>query len=513
MRPSLILLGLGLTATAQASSWFGSSEPAPPYQTWSVSELKSWLQAHNIPVKSKTPTQAELKALVDKNWNSASAWTYDQYASAQKTFADLRDDAFEKWDESRLREFLLDQGIVAPKGPKEQLVHLAKTQYRAYQNAASSFAARASTALYGDSTHQASKSLSSLAAQATDTVARALDDTKDYVYSTWDNNKLRKYLESKGVQLKEDAKQSREELLRLMHDAYAKVTTPVYEAWSDSYLHDWLVSHNLISPKPPSPYSREYLLKKMRDYYYDVNDTIYSTWSDSQIKDWLVKQGILKSDAEVKREKLMKMMQDNYLKAKSTLFSAWTDSQIRDYLVKHKILDDRSAAQMKRDDLVKLIAEKYHSAVTPAYLAWPDARLRAYLRQHNISEDKLPTSRPGLLQETRIRWVQTQNNAESLWEKVKDSVGSVEESIEERLANIWNILKGNYGQGEKIVEEKYNDGKEKGYEAKKEAGRRYSDAEKKYEQEKERAYEKGQDAREHVGEKVKVGGQKMKGEL
>jgi len=34
---------------------------------------------------------------------------------------------FAAWDESKLRQWLLDQGIVAPKGPKEQLVQSAKS--------------------------------------------------------------------------------------------------------------------------------------------------------------------------------------------------------------------------------------------------------------------------------------------------------------------------------------------------------------------------------------------------
>ncbi|OJT03930.1 hypothetical protein TRAPUB_5383 [Trametes pubescens] len=49
---------------------------------------------------------------------------------------------------------------------------------------ASSASAQASTAVYGNSWQQASKSASSIAALATDNAAIALDDTKDYVYST-----------------------------------------------------------------------------------------------------------------------------------------------------------------------------------------------------------------------------------------------------------------------------------------------------------------------------------------
>jgi Putative nuclear envelope organisation protein len=229
MKLSLLLLPIALISTSKAS-WWPSSSSDPIYYSWSPSELQSWLNAHNIPVPS-SPSQETLKSLVQQNWNAATAWSYDQYASAQKSFADIRDASFDKWDESSLREFLLEQGIVAPKGTKEQLVLLAKQKYSAYTNAASSLSSRAT-----DTAHQMTQSLSSITAQASTDAARALDDSKDYVYSTWDDSKLRSYLESKGVQVQVEAQESRAHLLNLMRDSYAAITTPIWQAWSNSYL-------------------------------------------------------------------------------------------------------------------------------------------------------------------------------------------------------------------------------------------------------------------------------------
>ena len=175
-----------------------------------------------------TPAQEELRDLV-VDWNSYSTWTQDQYAAAQKTFADIRDSMFEKWDESTLRQFLLKLGVIAPpKSSKEELILLVKEKYKAYTDAASSFSARASAAVDGDSMYQMTKSASSTAAaaHATKDVARPFDEGKDYVYSTWDEAQIRKYLESKG----------RAELLEIMHGVYGRVTTPIWKAWSDSYI-------------------------------------------------------------------------------------------------------------------------------------------------------------------------------------------------------------------------------------------------------------------------------------
>jgi hypothetical protein len=149
------------------------------------------------------------------------------------------------------------------------------------------------------------------------------------------------------------------------------------------------------------------------------------------------------------------------------------------------------------------------------YLTWPDARLRAYLREYGVPEDKMPTARPGLLQETRVRWVQAQSRADALWAKLKDTVNGVEEGVEERLWNVWRLLRGGlegvdgekewYTGGKRAAEEKREEGREKG-------ARAYTDAEKMYEQGKERAYEHGEKV-EDAGEKMKTAGQKAKGEL
>jgi hypothetical protein len=236
MRTFTFLL-IALAASANAS-WFGSDKPA--YSEWDTTQLKSWLIQHNLYSPSlKDAPPSTLKAIVQANFDSATGWSYDQYNQAQKTFENLRNDAFDTWEESRLREFLLEQGVVSPSGPREDLILLAKSKYAAYTNAAASLSAQASatasTALHGKAAEQATKSLSSVAAEATRQATKALEDSKDYIYSTWEDNQLRTYLEEKGL-LKTKTQKSREELLAMMKDAYASVTDPAYDAWSESYM-------------------------------------------------------------------------------------------------------------------------------------------------------------------------------------------------------------------------------------------------------------------------------------
>ncbi|KAF4611540.1 hypothetical protein D9613_003832 [Agrocybe pediades] len=564
MRLSPLIVAASLALAAQAS-WFSSSDPDPEYSKWNNNELRAWLEVHNVPLPKHSTTHSDLVALVGENWNTASAWTYDQYASAQKSFSDLRDTAFDTWDDSRLREWLLEHGVVAPKGPREHLVLLAKQKYRSYSNAASSYASRASatasTAIYGDATHQASKSASSVVSKATSAVSQAVDDAastldaqKDYVYSTWDDNRLRKYLEEKGV-VKSKAQLRRDELLAKMYDAYAAVANPIWEAWSDSYIHRWLVNHHII--KSDFEGTRDILTKHMNKYYYTTTDTIYTNWSDSDLRQWLIKNGIIKSDAQVTRDKMMKLVSDNYLSAKDTFWHAWSDNHLREWLVSNGYL--RSDAQVKRDELVRLANEKYHdqTAKTAAYLAWPDARLRAYLREHGVDDHKIPTTRPGLLQETRIRWVQTHTRAENLFAKIKEIVNSGIYKAEDALLHLVSLLGGGWEETKekaentkRAAERQYEDVKHQGEagweEAKNKADEAYgsakhqgekaygaakhqgeaaygtakrtadkvaSEAEKKADDAKNWASESTENVRQNVGEKVKKTGQKIKGEL
>ncbi|KAF8759756.1 putative stress-responsive nuclear envelope protein [Rhizoctonia solani] len=408
------VLAVTLLATTASASWF-SSEPETPYEyaKWNQAQLEQWLKDHNIQAPQGA-TQKQLKDLVQDNWNSAQSWTEARVNQASKTLADLKESAFDTWDESQLRSFLVDHGVVAPSGPKEKLIVSAKQYYRSYASAVSSLSAAASatasTAVYGDYGYQASKSASSAsqsasaaAASGSARAAKALEDSKDYIYSTWSDSDLRAYLEKQGV-VKTQAQLTREQLLAQMRTAYAAAAT--------LSTHQWLVDHGII--KSDYEKNRDKLIEQLQRYYYGTTDTVYSTWSDNQLRDWLVQHNIVKSDAQIKREKLQKLVRDNYLSAKGTAWDGWTESE--------------------------LLQRCHHK--TADYLTWPDARLRAYLRAHGVDESQIPATRPGLLHETRIRWVQTTNAVENFLSGIKNTVNDGVNWTEAKLAAVLNILGG-----------------------------------------------------------------------
>lgn len=247
-----------------------------------------------------------------------------------------------------------------------------------------------------------------------------------------------------------------------MKETYAAATAPVWKAWSDSYIHQWLVDHGIM--KDEATKNREELMKRMRAYYYGVNDKVWDTWSDSQMKAWLVLHNIIKSDAQLQREKMEKLIayvlfnvivaysqltcggassyRDNYAHAYDTTWGAWKDSDMHQWLVEHGYL--RSDAQKTRDELIKLMQDKHGEASikTASYLTWPDARLRAYLREVGVPENAIPKARDDLLQEVRVRWYRAGWRASWLWQRVKEYFDSGVEVAEDKLGMILDILTG-----------------------------------------------------------------------
>jgi hypothetical protein len=120
-------------------------------------------------------------------------------------------------------------------------------------------------------------------------VAKTLDDTKDYVFSTWDDNQLRTWLQEHNV-ITSPEPTTRSALLNNVRDAYIKVTSPIYHAWSTSTIHEWLLEHGVVHPEPTA---REKLLELMKHNYWETKDKAYSAWDESTMRNWLVSEGVM----------------------------------------------------------------------------------------------------------------------------------------------------------------------------------------------------------------------------
>ena len=110
----------------------------------------------------------------------------EHYSFAQRSLQNLKDSTFESWDESRPREFLLEHRIAAPKGPRERPTLLSKNHYTAHKNASLSFSSTAAM-------------VSSFVSTSADNALKAVKGLEGYIYSTWDGNRMKGHLVSRGV--------------------------------------------------------------------------------------------------------------------------------------------------------------------------------------------------------------------------------------------------------------------------------------------------------------------------
>ncbi|EJU00562.1 hypothetical protein DACRYDRAFT_117055 [Dacryopinax primogenitus] len=471
MRVHNILL-LVILATSATAGWFGGDKDAsavPEFSSWDGEKLASHLKEQGISVPHGF-TRDELVALAKANYDAVNSWEKAHVEHAQKVFSDAKESLVDGWTESQLREFLLEQGIIAPASRSEQLRLLAKTRYKALSSAVSSYSAAFSTAIHGDATAQASKSLNSAAAaasrsataaaaEASRNIQRAMDESKDFIWSEWSDSDLRNWLEEHRF-VKTKAELKREELLEKMKHAYTTVYNPAYEAWSTSYIHEWLVANGVI--KSDYQQARDKLLHLMKENYYSTQDKVYQAWSDSDLKVWLVEHEVIKSDAQIKREKLIKLMDDHYNHARDIIWSSWKDSDMHDWLIDRGYL--RSEAQARRDELEGLMHEKYDQVqqYAAAYLTWPDARLRAYLRNNGVDDTKIPgMDRTTLLQETRIRWVQTTSALDDILATIRRYLMTGTEFAEDKVEDLKELL----GLGKASLEREFKKEKKAAYDA------------------------------------------------
>lgn len=93
--------------------------------TWSLDQAKSWLEERGV----KVPVNSdEIWTAVRDNLDTVASHGAKGAGAAQAYFEKYSDKALDDWSESQLREYLLEQGLVSPKGGLEQMRIAAKQQ-------------------------------------------------------------------------------------------------------------------------------------------------------------------------------------------------------------------------------------------------------------------------------------------------------------------------------------------------------------------------------------------------
>lgn len=222
-----------LLVAASASTVAAESAP-PPYANWGQSDLKRYLQDHNVPNPGNLNVE-QLRELAKRHYD-------DRARSAQHVLKDSQDAAYASWSDSQLRQYLLDQGVISPSSKREELVQLAREYGLEASKSVSSTYARA-TAAAGDAAHTvesaAHYAVVTAPAEAYDYLSDQFDNARDFVYSSWTDSDLHNWAVEHDL-VKSEQRKRRDEYLDLIRKPYNDAANNVYDTWSDSRLVSYL---------------------------------------------------------------------------------------------------------------------------------------------------------------------------------------------------------------------------------------------------------------------------------
>lgn len=249
------------------------------FDTWSESQLKSWLEAKGIAISSATPSKNELlklarhhRSLLKQDLDSTTSGVKDSYNKIIDSASNTKDTvtsrsaeifkaATDSWSDSRLKEFLQARGIIAPENtPTERLKQLvfqnrqkpvASYDYWSFESWSLkdlqnwfSDQSETATGTRDQLAARAGKSLTALKDQGGDAYTSALakiqnwySSGKDGAFDTWSDSDLKAYLDSYGIKAYQGS--TRNELLaQVRHNTNLFRHGADPEGWSTS-LQNW----------------------------------------------------------------------------------------------------------------------------------------------------------------------------------------------------------------------------------------------------------------------------------
>ena len=253
-------------------------------------------------------------------------------ASASSAQASLTDLIFDSWSDSKVKEWLDENGVPVPQGSKKnELIALAR-KHKA--SLLSQQATDTAASAYGAATSSAGNQY----AKATDSASAKGDDLFNQAIGTWSDSRLKAYLDARGVPVPQGGK--RDDLLSTIRLNKHKAATG-YSAWTfDTWTVDNLKSYlgaNSKKFKKNAAASRDDLVKQAQDNYAAASksggnnfasvtnylaqqtaaakDATFDTWSDSDLKSYLDSYGVPNYQGSTTNElRAMAKKQSNYFR-------------------------------------------------------------------------------------------------------------------------------------------------------------------------------------------------------
>ncbi|KAI5800961.1 hypothetical protein FPQ18DRAFT_252646 [Pyronema domesticum] len=303
------------------------------YESWSESDLKKWLDERGYPAPQPT-TRDKLIAAVRRNSRLAAIKAQKNKNAAAKTISDT---VFDTWSESSLKEFLDKNNVKVPQGStKNELLALARRN-KAYLTGDTVYNSAASAASYATSV--AGDKAASAAAQATDAASHYGQIAFDKAIEAWSDTRLKAYLDSRGVPVPQASK--RDELLAKVrlhkHKAATGYGAWTFDTWTKENLIKWLESQGHKVSKEAAE-SRDQLYKSAASYYQEASASAASAASHAYAS-------ITSALAQATEA------------AKDASFDTWSNSDLKSYLDTYGI---KTYQGTTRNELIAMARRNAH---------------------------------------------------------------------------------------------------------------------------------------------------------
>lgn len=281
------------------------------YDSWSESDLKSWLDTHGFPAPQLS-TRDKLIASVRRNSRLAYLKAQDQAtsatASAQAAYATLTDMIIDAWSDSQLKEFCDKNAIPVPQGTKVNELRALVRKHRA-EILGDNVASKASKG-FGAATTNAQNQY----AKASDSASLAAQDAFNQATSLWTESRLKAYLDARGVPVPQGSK--KEDLLALARKHTHKASSG-WNAWTfDDFSYDNLKSY---LSKNGDAAAKKAAAKKdaSRDELVSAAQSAYSSASSAGGATYASATGHIASVTAA---------------AKHNAFDSWSETELKSYL-------------------------------------------------------------------------------------------------------------------------------------------------------------------------------------
>ncbi|KZF22478.1 putative stress response protein ish1 [Xylona heveae TC161] len=282
------------------------------YETWSESDLKEFLDERGIPAPQPS-TRDKLIASVRRNARLSKVSIEEAAASASASAnaakESLADSLIDAWGDSKIKEWLDENGVKVPQGSKRNELLALVRKHRARLTGDNISASAASA--YGAATSKAGNQY----AQATDDAQLKAEEAFDAVVGSWSDSRLKAYLDARGIPVPQSGK--RDELVAHVrlnkHKAASGWNAWTFDTWTVANLKKYLSSFGQDKAAKASS-SRDDLVKQAQQVYASASktggsnyasvtsylsaatdaakDSTFETWSDSELKSYLDSYGL-----------------------------------------------------------------------------------------------------------------------------------------------------------------------------------------------------------------------------